>query len=109
MVAAESAPLRKAFASRLHDGLDYQTALFRLPVNGFTTVAVSTTIKDMPAQASDQIPLLPMVMEGDIYFHAAGRYQAARLKIKKELMNHQGEGTKYVFESTYSEDLKVEK
>ncbi len=82
----------------------------KAPVNGFTTVAVSTTVKDMPAQASDQIPLLPMLMEGDIYFHAAtGRYQAARLKIKKELMNHQGEGTKYVFESTYSEDLKAEK
>lgn len=87
-----------------------QRCAAKAPVNGFTTVAVSTTIKDMPTQASDQIPLLPMLMEGDIYFHAqSGRYQAARLKIKKELLNHQGEGTKYIFESTYSEDLKVEK
>ena len=82
----------------------------KAPVNGFTTIAVSTTVKEMPAQASDQIPLLPMLMEGDVYFHAqTGRYQAARMKIKKELLNHQGEGTKYVFESTYSEDLKLEK
>jgi hypothetical protein len=82
----------------------------KAPANGFTTIAISTTIKDAPAQVSDQIPLLPMLMEGDVYFHAAtGRYHAARLKVKKELLNHQGEGTKYVFESTYSEDLKVEK
>jgi hypothetical protein len=82
----------------------------KAPVNGFTTIAISTTIKEPPTQVSDQIPLLPMLMEGEVYFHAAtGRYQAARLKVKKELLNHQGEGTKYVFESTYSEDLKLER
>jgi hypothetical protein len=82
----------------------------KAPVNGLNTIAISTTIKDVPAQVSDQIPLLPMLMEGDVFFHAAsGRYHGARLKVKKELLNHQGEGTKYVFESVYSEDLKVEK
>jgi hypothetical protein len=82
----------------------------KTPVNGFTVIAVSTTVKELPAQASDQIPLLPMLMEGDVYFHErSGRYYAARLKIKRELSNHQGEGTKYIFESTYAEDLKVEK
>ena len=82
----------------------------KTPVNGYTTINLATTVKDMPSQASDQVPLLPMLMEGDVYFHeTAGRYVAARLKIKKELLNHQGEGTKYLFESTYAEDLKVEK
>jgi hypothetical protein len=82
----------------------------KAPMNGFATIALNTTIKDVPAQVSDQIPLLPMLMDGEVYFHAAtGRYQAARLKIKKELLKHQGEGTKYVFESMYSEDLKMEK
>ena len=80
------------------------------PVNGYTKIALTTSIKEMPAQASDQIPLLPMLREGDVYFNETnGRYQAARMKLKKELMNHQGEGTKYVFESSYAEDLKLEK
>jgi hypothetical protein len=80
------------------------------PVNGLTVVGVSTTIKDMPAQTSDQVPLLPMLLEGDVYFHESnGRYYAARLKLKKELVNHAGEGTKYVFESSYQEDLQQDK
>jgi hypothetical protein len=40
-----------------------------------------------------------------VYFNVgAGKYHAARLKAKSELVNHQGEGTKFVYESTYSED-----
>ena len=82
----------------------------KAPVSGLTTIGVGTAIKEMPAQASDQIPLLPMLLEGDVYFHEdTGRYFAARLKLKKELLNHAGEGSKYVYESVYSEDLKAEK
>lgn len=82
----------------------------KAPLNGFTVVAMTTTLKEPPAQAGDLIPLLPMMMEGDVYVHeGTGRYYAARLKLKKEIANHQGEGTKYVFESVYGEDLKVEK
>jgi hypothetical protein len=87
-----------------------QKFVVKAPVNGLTTIGTSTTIKEMPAQAADQIPLLPMMLEGDVYFHeTSGRYYAARLKLKKELLNHAGEGTKYVFESSYQEDLKLEK
>jgi hypothetical protein len=76
------------------------------PVNNFLTIGLSTAIKEMPAQAADQIPLLPMLLEGDVYVQAStGLFHAARLKLKKELLNHAGEGTKYVFESVYIEDL----
>jgi hypothetical protein len=82
----------------------------KAPVNGFQVIGVTTLVKEMPAQASDQIPLIPLLVEGDVYFHeGTGRYYAARLRTKKEIPNHQGEGTKYVFESAYAEDLKVEK
>jgi hypothetical protein len=82
----------------------------KAPVNGFLTVGVATSIKDMPKEAADQIPLLNMLTEGDIFFHErTGRYQAARLRTKREVLNHQGEGTKYAFETTYAEDLKLEK
>ncbi len=77
------------------------------PVNGLSTIGITTTVNEMPKQVSDQIPLLPMLLEGDVYFHeGTGRYQAARLRLKKELINHAGEGSKYLFETTYSEDLK---
>jgi hypothetical protein len=77
---------------------------------GYNVVAITTTIKEMPMQAADQIPLLPRLMEGNIYFEpTAGIYYAARFKIKKELPNHAGPGTKYVYESTYAEDYQGDK
>lgn len=79
----------------------------KAPVNGLLTIGLSTTLKEAPTQAAEQIPLFPMLLEGDVYFHeATGKYYGARLKLKKELTNHAGEGSKYVYESTYAEDLK---
>jgi len=76
------------------------------PKGGFLTVGLTTQIKDLPAQAADQIPLLPMTQEGTLFFHApTGRYYGARLKTERELKNHQGEGSNYKFVSTYVEDL----
>jgi hypothetical protein len=50
-----------------------------------------------------------MLWTGEVYFNtAAGKYHAARLKVKAELPNHQGEGTKFECESIYTEDA-VEK
>jgi hypothetical protein len=80
------------------------------PKSGLMTVAMATEIKDMPMQSAEQIPLLPLSPEGTLYFHAeTGRYYAARLKIERELKNHQGEGSTYKFVSTYVEDFVPEK
>lgn len=69
-------------------------------------VGVETALKAPPKTAGEQRPLVPMLWTGDIYFNtAAGKYHAARLKVKAELPNHEGEGTKFVYESTYSEDV----
>ena len=76
------------------------------PKGGFLTVGLTTSIKDQPAQASDQIPLLPMTQEGVLFFHApTGRYYGARLRTERELKNHQGEGSTYKFVSSYVEDF----
>jgi hypothetical protein len=76
------------------------------PKGGFLTVGLTTQLKDPPAQAADQIPLLPLTQEGTIFFHApSGRYSGARCKVERELKNHQGEGSSYKFTSTYVEDL----
>jgi len=80
------------------------------PKGGFLTVSLSTDVKDAPTQAVEQIPLLPLMPAGTLYFHAeSGRYYAARLKIEKELKNHQGDGSSYRFLSTYVEDVVPEK
>lgn len=76
------------------------------PTSGFLTVALATQVKELPAQAADQIPLLPLTQEGTLFFHAAsGRYYGARCKVERELKNHQGEGSTYKFVSTYTEDF----
>ncbi|HVK10224.1 MAG TPA: hypothetical protein VM597_15765 [Gemmataceae bacterium] len=78
--------------------------------NELLPVRVATEIKDLPATSAEQIPLLPHLAEGTVYFHAAtGRYYAARLKVQKELKNHQGDGSSYKFTSTYVEDLVLAK
>ncbi len=73
--------------------------------DGLLIVGVETSLKAPPKAVSEQVPLVPMLWTGDVYFNtAAGKYHASRLKAKAELANHQGEGTKFVYESTYAED-----
>ena len=50
-----------------------------------------------------------MLWTGNVYFNTRrGKYHAARLKVKAELPNYQGDGTKFEYESVYNEDV-VEK
>ncbi len=73
-------------------------------VNQLILIGLTSTLKN-PVEGSELIPLLPFLMEGDLYFHAeTGRYYAARLKSVREIVQHQGEGTKYVFQTVYVED-----
>src|SRR5262249_26344669 len=74
--------------------------------DGLAVVGIETTLKAPPATASAKKPLLPMLWNGEVSIDtAAGRYHAARLSVKGELANHEGEGTKFVYESVYSEDV----
>jgi hypothetical protein len=73
--------------------------------DGLFVVGVETALKAPPKVVGEQRPLVPMLWTGDVYFNTvAGKYHAARLKVKAELPNHEGEGTKFVYESTYAED-----
>lgn len=70
------------------------------------TVALTTTLKTAPAALADQIPLLQMQPQGEASFDLQnGRLEKAQLKIEKELKGHQGEGSSYKFQSTYTEQL----
>ncbi len=73
--------------------------------NGLLVVGVGTALKAPPKTAGEQVPLVPMLWAGEVYFNpAAGTYHAARLEAKAELANHLGEGTKYAYQSVYTED-----
>jgi hypothetical protein len=77
--------------------------------DGLLVVGVDTTMKAPPKAVSEQVPLVPMLWTGDVYFNlGGGKYHAARLRARSELANHAGEGTKFVYESSYAEDA-VEK
>jgi hypothetical protein len=68
------------------------------------TVALTTAIKALPEAVADQVPLLQMQPEGEIVFNlATGLLEKASLKVDKELKDHQGEGSSYHFQSTYTE------
>jgi hypothetical protein len=74
------------------------------------TITIATTLKTMPESLLDQVPLLQLRPEGEIVFDAqAGLMRSARLVIDKELKNHQGEGTSYYFQRTYTEEYVGDK
>lgn len=73
--------------------------------DNLATINVQTTLKAPPKTTGEQVPLAPMLWTGEVYFNAlAGKYHAARLTAKAELVNHLGEGTKFVYSSVYNED-----
>lgn len=73
--------------------------------DGLIAIGIETELKAPPKALSERIPLVPMLWTGEVYFNpATEKYHAARLKVKAELPNHQGEGTKFEYESVYTED-----
>jgi hypothetical protein len=75
-------------------------------VDGKVAIALKTVFKAMPESVQEQMPLLQKEAQGDVVFDvAAGRVEAVRLTIDRTLMNHQGEGSSYRYQSTYVEEL----
>ena len=73
--------------------------------DGLAGVIVQTALKVPPKTTGEQVPLVPMLWTGDVYFNTlAGKYHAARLTAKAELVNHLGDGTKFVYQSSFNED-----
>ena len=71
---------------------------------------LKTELKTLPEALGDQIPLLRLQPEGEAIFDLrAGRLHAARLTVRKELKGHQGAGSSYLFESTYTEQYAGDK
>jgi hypothetical protein len=83
-----------------------QTYTLKGESRGHLVVGVATALKAPPKDPAELPALVPLLWEGDVYFHKeTGRYSGARLSVKKEVPNHQGEGTKFVYESQLTEGL----
>ncbi len=83
-----------------------QTYTLKGESQGHLVVGVRTALKAAPKDPAELPALVPLLWEGDVYFHKeTGRYSGARLSVKKEVPNHQGEGTKFVYESQLTEGL----
>lgn len=83
-----------------------QTYTLKGDKDGYLVVGVGTALKTPPKDPGELPPLVPLLWEGDVYFHpATGRYAGARLGVKRVIANHQGEGTKFEYESKYEEGL----
>jgi hypothetical protein len=86
-----------------------QTYTCKSLTDGIATVAVTTVLKTMPESLLERVPLLQMQPAGEIVFDTKeGRLIAAKLHIENELTGHQGEGSRYRFQSTYTEDYMGE-
>jgi hypothetical protein len=74
--------------------------------NNLAQVTVATTLKTQPDATADKLPLLPLLPAGDLYFDVtSGVLKAVRYQFGQNLDEHRGEGSKYQFKSTYTEDL----
>jgi hypothetical protein len=74
--------------------------------DGAAVMSVTTAVKDPPAGGMEQVPLLPRQVEGTAVFDVRrGRMHSAQLRIDRELKGHQGEGSSYRFQSTYTEQV----
>jgi hypothetical protein len=69
------------------------------------TVALTTVLPKLPESLLDRVPLLQKQPEGEVVFDLrAGHLHSARLRIERELQGHQGTGSSYRFQSTYTEE-----
>lgn len=70
------------------------------------TIALSTEVKTLPEGLVEQIPLLQLQPAGEVVFDVTlGCVRKVQLQIEKELVGHQGEGSRYQFKSLYNEEL----
>jgi hypothetical protein len=80
-----------------------QTYTCKAIEEGKATLTLATTLKTLPESPLDRVPLLDQQPEGQIVFDTqAGRLHKANLHVTKEILGHQGEGSSYKFQSTYT-------
>lgn len=81
-----------------------QTYTYRGMNGQYAVVGVATALVAPPATPAELQPLASWLWEGDVFLDTKlGRYHGAKLTARKEIPNHQGDGTKFVYQSEYTE------
>jgi hypothetical protein len=84
-----------------------QKYTYRGAKDAFAVIGVATALKEPPTDVALMPGVVPMLWEGDVFVNTkTGRYHGAKLSVKKEVANHQGEGTKFGYASEYTEALE---
>lgn len=74
--------------------------------DGLATFTFTTAVAKMPADKVEQLPLLQKLPQGAIVFDVGrGRLQSVALTIDQQVQGHQGEGSSYHFQSSYTERI----
>jgi hypothetical protein len=72
----------------------------------WATVSITTALLKMPDNKAEQLPLVQRLPEGEAVFDLQhGRLQSARMSVDRQIQGHQGEGSSYRFQSTYTEQF----
>jgi hypothetical protein len=72
--------------------------------SNLVTLALTTELKALPEAPGDRVPLAQSQPAGEVVFDVrAGRLHSASLKVDQEVKGHQGEGSSYHFQSSYTE------
>jgi hypothetical protein len=70
-------------------------------------IDVTTSIAAPEGNAIEQIPLMPLQPAGEVVFDTGtGRLKSVKYRWAKQTGGHLGDGSKYVYESTYIEELQ---
>lgn len=81
-----------------------QTYVLKEIREGVAVIGVSTELKESPEDPTLKPAIVPMLWSGEVYFQpATGRYLGSRLQVKDQVADHQGEGSKFVYESQFEE------
>lgn len=73
-------------------------------------IGVSTELKSPPQAAGDRLPLLRFLPAGEIVFNpGTGMMMKANLQVNQEVTDHEGKGSRYQFQSSYSEEYVGDK
>jgi len=84
-----------------------QTFSSKPAANGLTVFGMETTLNAEPKDPAELPPLIPVLWSGEVFWNAAdSSYAGAKLAIVREIDKHQGEGSKFRFESRYTETLE---
>jgi hypothetical protein len=72
--------------------------------DGLAVFTVATVLAKQPDSKLEQLPLLQKQPAGEVVFDVQrGRLHSVRLAIDRQIQGHQGEGSSYHFQSTYTE------